>query len=119
MTYAEQLKHPLWQKKRLEVLSRENFTCQDCGNTKITLHVHHRYYVSNRYAWEYPDFCYKVLCKNCHDMLKTYSEEQRSENGVPVPDLWECGLNYFGDSVFDLIEANEHGVLPRDYRRAK
>jgi len=28
LTYSEKLKDPRWQKKRLEILSRDNFTCE-------------------------------------------------------------------------------------------
>ena len=33
MTYTEKLKDPRWQKKRLEILERDNWECQDCGLT--------------------------------------------------------------------------------------
>jgi len=29
-TYAEKLKHPLWQRKRLEILNRDGFKCAQC-----------------------------------------------------------------------------------------
>jgi len=32
MTYAEQLKSPKWQKKRLNIMERDQFRCQDCGS---------------------------------------------------------------------------------------
>jgi len=28
LSYSDTLKNPLWQKKRLEILSRDKFTCQ-------------------------------------------------------------------------------------------
>jgi 5-methylcytosine-specific restriction endonuclease McrA len=42
--YSEKLKDPRWQKKRLEILSGDDFTYQYCGNTEETLHVHHYVY---------------------------------------------------------------------------
>lgn len=66
MTYAEKLKSPLWQRKRLEVLQRENFTCEQCGSKDQTLHVHHCYYEKSMMPWDYPDFALKCLCKDCH-----------------------------------------------------
>lgn len=66
MTYAEQLAHPNWQRKRLEVLEDAEWTCQGCGETEITLHVHHKRYVKGRMAWEYETDELQALCKDCH-----------------------------------------------------
>ncbi len=66
MTYSEKLKDPRWQKLRLEVMQRANFTCEKCWDTETTLHVHHAYYVTGRNPWEYPADTLSCLCKNCH-----------------------------------------------------
>ena len=66
MTYSEQLKSPLWQKKRLEVLQRDSFKCVKCNNDKLTLHVHHKSYVIGKSAWDYPIEYLETLCENCH-----------------------------------------------------
>lgn len=66
MTYSEKLRSPDWQRKRLELLSHANFTCQACLSTDKELHVHHRVYLRNTDPWDYPDFAYEVLCKDCH-----------------------------------------------------
>jgi hypothetical protein len=66
MTYAEQLKHPKWQKKRLRVLERADFKCQSCLETDKTLHVHHKLYRKGAMAWEYDDNDLAVLCETCH-----------------------------------------------------
>lgn len=64
--YAEKLKDPRWQKRRLEVLGRDEFTCQHCFDSESTLHVHHRAY-GNGDPWDVPD-CYLVtLCAECHE----------------------------------------------------
>ena len=44
LTFSEQYKHPLWQKKRLEILEFSEFTCDNCGDTESQLHIHHRAY---------------------------------------------------------------------------
>lgn len=67
MTYAQQLKHPNWQRRRLERLSEAEFSCEDCGETDLTLHVHHRSYVKGRRAWEYNNDELEVLCEVCHE----------------------------------------------------
>ena len=67
MTYAEQLKHPNWQRKRLEALESTGFSCENCGDKDTTLHVHHKLYVKGRMAWEYELEELAVLCEPCHE----------------------------------------------------
>lgn len=64
--YSEQIKSPKWQKRRLEILNRDNFTCQICGCTERTLHVHHTIYIPGRKVWEYKDNQLITLCEDCH-----------------------------------------------------
>jgi hypothetical protein len=66
-SYSELLRDPRWQKKRLEVLSRDNFTCQHCDETTKTLHVHHCYYERGRKPWEYDAPSLVTLCCDCHE----------------------------------------------------
>ncbi len=66
MTYSEKLKNPLWQRKRLEVLNRDNFTCQICKSTDKNLQVHHRHYLTAREPWDYPNELLVTLCYECH-----------------------------------------------------
>ena len=68
MTYAEQLRHPNWQRKRLERLEAAGWECENCGEQQNTLHVHHRQYFKNRMAWEYEDDDLSVLCDGCHSI---------------------------------------------------
>lgn len=65
MTYSEKLKDPRWQKKRLEILQRDDWTCQNCGDVKTTLNVHHISYYGN--PWDQKDDLLITLCKECHD----------------------------------------------------
>jgi len=66
MTYAEQLRHPNWQRRRLEILNFSNFSCGNCGDSESTLNVHHKYYRKGRMAWEYEDHELIALCERCH-----------------------------------------------------
>ena len=66
MKYADQIKDPRWQKKRLEILKRDEFTCQQCGNKELTLHVHHKHYNKGAKIWEYENWELTTLCENCH-----------------------------------------------------
>jgi hypothetical protein len=66
MEWKEQYKHPKWQKKRLEILERDEYMCIRCCDNESTLHVHHKYYDSDKLMWDYPDSCYLTLCNECH-----------------------------------------------------
>jgi hypothetical protein len=72
MTYSEKLQNPLWQKKRLEVLSRDNFTCRMCSDTTTTLHVHHKSYTKGSDPWEYPLTNFITYCKDCHQIVEYF-----------------------------------------------
>jgi len=41
MNYADKLKDPRWQKKRLKIMERANWECESCGDSEKTLHIHH------------------------------------------------------------------------------
>lgn len=66
LTYREQLLHPNWQRKRLEILTRDGFRCLACGDSETTLHVHHKRYVKGRMVWEYEGDDLATLCDPCH-----------------------------------------------------
>lgn len=67
MTYEQQLLRPEWQHKRLEILRRDNYTCQFCGETDTRLNVHHLVYLPNCKAWEYDNEYLLTLCEEpCH-----------------------------------------------------
>lgn len=68
--YWEQLRDPRWQKKRLEIMQRDEFTCQDCGDTGKTLNVHHGYYAKGMAPWEYEDATLHTLCEDCHKLAQ-------------------------------------------------
>lgn len=74
-TYSEKLKDPRWQKKRLEVLERDKWTCQGCSDKTSTLHVHHQYYISGKEPWEYQNTCFLTLCESCHESEERYKKE--------------------------------------------
>ena len=68
--YSERLKDPRWQRKRLEIFERDNFTCQECGRKDRELHVHHGCYVKGRMPWEYPNEVLHTLCDGCHEIAE-------------------------------------------------
>lgn len=65
--YSKKLLDARWQKKRLEIMGRDCFTCQKCQATDHrTLHVHHRHYLFGRDPWDYPNELLVTLCATCH-----------------------------------------------------
>lgn len=71
--YTEKLRDPRWQKRRLEVFNRENFTCQCCGTKEETLHVHHLVYRKDE-PWESPDSDLECLCESCHEFREDFNQ---------------------------------------------
>jgi len=67
-TYSEKLRDPRWQKRRLEILERDEWTCQMCSCTSDPLVVHHRYYKQGEEPWEAEDAALVTLCELCHDI---------------------------------------------------
>ncbi len=65
-TYAEKLRDPRWQKKRLEVMERDKFKCRRCGDGASPLNVHHLIYDRGCAPWEYEPAILLTLCESCH-----------------------------------------------------
>jgi len=111
--YAEQLTDPRWQRKRLQIMERDNFSCVECGDKESTLNVHHRYYVAHRFVWEYPDFCLLTMCRRCHSGEAEKYEIRRLEEAL-IFDDWESAVDYFGEGrlfglFFDEISKQNTG----------
>lgn len=87
MTYSEKLKNPKWQKKRLEILQRDEFKCTLCKDTETELHVHHEKYTKN--PWDAPNEDLKTLCKDCHKFIEYFKKT----------DFWE--RDYVTDILYD------------------
>lgn len=75
MTYAEKLRHPKWQKKRLEILQRDGFKCVKCGDADSALHVHHKVYEYGCYPWDYDNRLLVTLCYSCHELEEMWKGE--------------------------------------------
>ena len=68
--YSNKLTHPKWQKKRLEILQRDNFTCTLCSDTETELHIHHKEYIYGNDVWDYENSNFQTLCKYCHTLTE-------------------------------------------------
>lgn len=100
MNYADKLKDPRWQKRRLEIFKRDGFTCQLCAMNTRTLHVHHRVYESGKEPWEYADHLLVTLCEVCHK-----SEGETKE--LAMKRLYQAFLTagFFNDDLLQLSKS--------------
>jgi hypothetical protein len=77
ITYAEKLKDPRWQKKRLEIFQRDQFRCMECFSDEKSLQVHHIAY-KGKEPWDTPNKLLITYCHDCHqkeeDKLKAAGE---------------------------------------------
>lgn len=97
--YGDKLKDPRWQRKRLEILQRDNFTCERCKSTTKTLNVHHVAYINNYQPWDYPSFYYMTLCDECHQ--KEHTEREELEKQL-IETMRSCHI--FSEEINDLID---------------
>ena len=69
MSYSDKLKHPKWQKKRLEILNRDSWACKYCSDTESQLHVHHLKYTTKE---PYDELSENLVatCQDCHRLLE-------------------------------------------------
>lgn len=106
--YSEKLKDPRWQKKRLEVMERDDWSCQNCFDNMTTLSVHHIRYIPGRDPWDYPEKLLVTLCDNCHK----YEYENRiiHENEL-LEHIKDRG--FFCDSLHDLACAFNDLIMVR------
>jgi hypothetical protein len=96
--YYEKFKDPRWQKKRLEVLQRDEFMCQICLDTSSTLHIHHRRYISNTEPWEYSNELLVTLCERCHE-----GETEQMNNFLQkLNDVLKT--QFFSDDIIRIME---------------
>lgn len=124
-TYSEKLKDPRWQRRRLDILNRDNFTCKVCESTDNQLHVHHAYYVSGREPWEYPDWSLQTICAGCHkgkhdDETETFTRNIRNgaEDWEQIVTMIGVGHNPTHDYwLFDV--AAEISILCNELGTAK
>jgi hypothetical protein len=84
MEYSKKLQNPNWQRKRLEILQRDNFKCILCNSDNKELHVHHRWYQFGKNIWDYPDNCFETLCFECHEYIETNIKDSTSDLQVII-----------------------------------
>ena len=86
--YWQLLRDPRWQKKRLEVMQRDEFSCATCGNAAATLNVHHIKYRKGAKPWEYDADELQTLCENCHSRKHELEDQLK----VLMSKLYVCDI---------------------------
>lgn len=84
-------KSPKWQKKRLEILERDQWKCCACLDAESTLHVHHVAYDGQ--PWEVHDSLMQTLCEVCHGIFGEHPKAGVSwsrASGRQVLRVWWC-----------------------------
>jgi glutaredoxin len=101
-SYSEKLKHPLWQKKRLEILKRDKWACKLCKDKNTTLHIHHHEYGEGE-PWEIQNFMLVTLCEHCHmevELLKKEQDFDFDNIKIHKSNNWQSGsrIMFIGDT---------------------
>ncbi len=77
--YLAKLRDPRWQKRRNDVLIRDEYTCQMCGANEShgrNLQVHHAFYSKRfEFPWEYPIETLYTMCEKCHPAAETIKQQ--------------------------------------------
>ncbi len=100
MKYSDKLQDPRWQKKRLEILNRDEWTCVWCCDSETTLHVHHLIYSPGVEPWDIPNKYLITICDNCHQV--EHEERPHAESKL-LHNIKLCRFNY--NDIDNLAEA--------------
>jgi hypothetical protein len=94
-SYSSLLRDARWQRKRLEIMERDDFTCKGCGASDkdegTTLNVHHAYYVKGKKPWEYDNSSLSTRCCKCHKIA--HEKQNLLLSGFnKMSNIQQCGL---------------------------
>ncbi len=118
-TYWDLLKHPEWQRKRLEVMERAGFACEECGAGDKTLNVHHGYYEKGKKPWEYPTETLHCLCEPCHKSAQAAMDALKRKIGILASfHLQEVAGYISAMAILDTADELFESFLVSDYEFA-
>lgn len=112
MTYSEKLKDPRWQKKRLEVLTRDEWRCRSCGCEDKTLHVHHHHYTRGQ-PWDTPIELLSALCDECHEKRHGLEKEAKLILAEMLANISSCPWEKDDDSSLDRFVKSSRAALEK------
>lgn len=115
-TYAEKLRHPNWQKKRLQILDRDGFKCRVCSSADTTLHVHHLHYVRGRDPWDYGNASLITLCEGCHSYEHETIADAESCIVGSLRSLGATNMDIIGIAVsIDMSDEDPQQMTSREF----
>jgi hypothetical protein len=116
-TYSDKLKDPRWQRKRLEIFERDNWTCVLCGDATNTLHIHHKVYFKNTDPWGYSSEHLETLCVSCHEneheIISESREPERKQEHLLIKQHGDNHLTAIQTHIDILMQKLSKGV-PKD-----
>ena len=117
--YAAKLRDPRWQKKRLEIFERDNWTCQECGATQETLAVHHKVYLPNTEPWDYENDLLITFCESCHEAEREMFEQYGPLLISTMKRIFLADdLREISSGISSINPLDHHRVLSYAYRLA-
>lgn len=106
-SYSDKLKDPRWQKKRLEILERDGWSCVYCYDPQSTLHVHHLAYYGD--PWDTPSDQLVTACERCHE--SETASRKKSENSLllalRMKQLSHHDIDQLAEAVSNMIVPDE------------
>ncbi len=112
--YFELLRDPRWQRRRLEIMERDSWTCKYCGDSTKNLQVHHSSYIYGRMPWEYSDESLHTLCDKCHEEETALSRTFKRVMLFLPPGNMERLIGYVMGMVVSRWELPEAEPVPVD-----
>ena len=112
MDYKEQLKHPKWQKKRLEIMQRDSFKCRICGSDDKQLNVHHIIYCKEyEFAWDYDNNFLITICTECHENEHNFNQNEIAfdllKKFIKLSNDYLSGIEFIDVRIF-FLQRDEH-----------
>lgn len=101
--YSQRLKDPRWQRKRLEVMERDNWTCRDTYVKDKPLNVHHCWYAKGG-PWETPNEYLLTLTEEAHRERQELESRAKKALGRHFANMQLCELQ----DIVKSLENSEH-----------
>lgn len=118
-TYQEKLKHPKWQKLRLEIMKRDKFKCKICKDEETTLNIHHLAYTTQD-VWNEPKENLVTVCEHCHIEIENIKSNNKiidfKNIYIEKSDNWKSGsrimlIAYNGDVSIRIYDNNKQYIV--------
>lgn len=98
LSYSDKLKDPRWQKKRLEIMERDEWRCRSCRSDSKQLQVHHIVY-SRIDPWEYSNEVLQTLCCDCHEVRQSIVDSAISAIRIALRDVPTERLKHYAEKL--------------------